>query len=404
MGQKGNVWIKTESERWVADGIITPEQCGQIQMRYLDGKASNPLLLLFAILGSLLIGAGIILVFATNWWSFPVLLRIFLAFLPLLLAQGICLYTVKRRFDSAPFREGAAVFLCLAFFAALALISQIFHTPGSLSSYLLICILFSLPAAYFFHSIGTMTIYAIGSLFVMGTYPMWVALVLLALSLPFFCLAMVKTTHSWGMNFLLLLLSLMAAGCVLTAAEHLTTLELAIHCGLALLVVDALFRKIGSRYFVTSAKLLAIMCTTVLLLVLQLDMAYAASVSANGLVLTAIFAVVYLVLRYGGIAALTASDLFFCTAIVLQIAAMAAGVAACLLALGLGIFFMVRGSKTLAFRHLNYGMTLVILVVILRFFDFSMGLLARGIVSILLGLAFLGVNLYISRKRKGRVE
>lgn len=129
-------WIRKESNQWVADGIITPEQNELIQMRYPANKAGSPLLLLFAVVGSLLIGAGMILIFATNWWKIPVAVKIIIAFIPLLAAQGVCVYTLVKKPHSVSFREGAVVFLSLSFFAALALIGQVFHTPSNLDSYI----------------------------------------------------------------------------------------------------------------------------------------------------------------------------------------------------------------------------------------------------------------------------
>lgn len=93
-------WIRKESNIWVEDGIITPEQRELIQIRYPSNKAGSQLFLFFAVIGSLLIGAGIILVFDTNWWKLPVAVKIIIAFLPLLTAQSICIYTLMKKFHS----------------------------------------------------------------------------------------------------------------------------------------------------------------------------------------------------------------------------------------------------------------------------------------------------------------
>lgn len=71
-----------------------------------------------------------------------------------------------------------------------------------------------------------------------------------------------------------------------------------------------------------------------------------------------------------------------------------------LLVMGLGAAFLVRGSRTLTLSHINYGMALVVGTIVLRFFDSGLGLLGRGVVFILLGVVFLVINLYISRKKR----
>ena len=72
--------------------------------------------------------------------------------------------------------------------------------------------------------------------------------------------------------------------------------------------------------------------------------------------------------------------------------------------LALGIFYIVQGSRALALNKLNFGMGLVVLLIGIRFFDSNLDLLGRGIVFILLGGALLGINVHISRKRRGRSE
>lgn len=394
-------WVRNEAHKWVEDGIITPEQSALILMRYPVDKAKSPLLLLFSIIGCLLIGAGIILVFATNWWKLPVAVKIIAAFVPLLAAQGCCLYTFKKKLCSAAFSEGATLFLSLSFFAALALIGQAFHTPSNLASYILVCILFTLPGIYLFRAKTAMAIYIAGTLFVVWYWPVWVSVLLTALVLPFFYIELKSISNKGMLNYLLLLLSLVTANTILQALQsELELLEMALICGFIMLMVDALFRKIGSVYFFTTAKLLAILCITVTMLIAAIDFSYWEHTSIAGLVAVAITTAGYIALRRTTFSGLATSDLFAVCAIVLMLSAQVAGIAANLLLMALGAFYIVRGSRSLKLSNLNFGMALVISIISIRFFDSSMNLLSRGIVFILFGVAFLGINLYMSRKKK----
>jgi len=398
-------WVRAESDRWVEDGIVTPEQRELIQMRYPVSKASSPLILFFAIIGSLLIGAGIILIFATNWWRLPVIMKIILAFLPLLAAQSVCLYTFRKKTHSIAFREGGSVFLGLSFFAALALIGQVFHTPNDLESYLLVCILFTLPGVYLFRAKAAMAIYIAGAIFVGWSWPVWVSLILMALILPFFYMELARTHHEGTLNYLLLLLSFMISNTIALAMYYeAEMLEIALTCGLAMLLLDALFRRIGSIYFFTAAKLLSILCITVTLLIASFDFYYWEHISAMGFVFIATIGAAYIALRYTAFSGLASTDLVAASAIILMLSAQVAGVAASLLVMVLGAFYIVRGSRTLTLYNLNFGMALVISIIAIRFFDSSLDLLGRGIVFILLGAAFLGINVYISHRRKGLLK
>ena len=398
-------WVRIESERWVEDGIVTPEQRELIQMRYPVNKTGSPLLLFFAIIGSLLIGAGIILVFATNWWRLPVAVKIILAFIPLLAAQGVCIYTFMKRFHSISFREGSGVFLSLSFFAVLALIGQVFHTQSELESYILICILFTLPGVYLFHAKAAMAIYIVGAIFVGWSWPVWVTILLTALILPFFYLELVRASHKGVPNYLLFLLSIMVSNTIIVAAlGELEILEIALICGLAILLLDALFRKIGSVYFFTTAKFLSILCITVTILLAAFDLSYSDNISVMGFVFVVVIAGAYIALRYTTFSGLASTDLFAASAMILVLSAQMAGVVANLLIMAMGTYYIVRGSRTLTLSNLNFGMALIISIIVIRFFDSSLDLLGRGIVFILLGSAFLGINLYISRKRKGLLK
>jgi len=395
-------WVRKESAQWVEDGIITPEQRELIQIRYSANKASSPLFLFFAVIGSLLIGAGIILVFATNWWKLPVAVKLMIAFLPLLAAQGVCMYTLMKKFRSISYREGAVVFLSLSFFAALALIGQVFHTPSELESYILVCILFTLPGVYLFRAKAAMAIYIAGAIYVGWFWPVWVSLILTVLILPFFYMELVGDSHKGVLNYLLFLLTFMVSNTIIVAVhEELETLEIALICGLSILLLDALFRKIGSVYFFTVAKLLSILCITVTMLFAAFDFSYREDISVIGFVSIAIIAAAYIALRFTMFWGLASTDLFAASAIILMLSApIAAGAAANLLIMALGAYYVVRGSRTLTLSNLNFGMALIISIIGIRFFDSSLDLLGRGIVFILLGAAFLGINLYISRKRK----
>ncbi|MEL7624046.1 MAG: DUF2157 domain-containing protein [Clostridiales bacterium] len=401
-------WLSRESAGWVEDGIITPEQQQQIQLRYPAGKASSPLLLFFAIIGSLLIGGGVILIFATNWWKLPVALKLVISLLPLLAAQGLCLYVYLKRPASPSFREGGTIFLTLAFFAAVALIGQVFHTPSDLQSYILVCILFALPGIYLFRAKAAMAVYIAGVLFTGWSWPQWTPLILALLPLPFFyweIRASSKGSSSKGLqNYLLFLLSLLIVRTVIQITDstmNLEALEIALVCSLMLLLLDVLFRKISSEYFFTAAKLLAFLIITAASLIAAFDFSYESAGGGRAFILAAIITAAYAALRYKRFTGPSSADLLFGAAVVLILFAQNAGAAANVIMAALGVLFIVRGSKTLKLSQLNYGMALIVSLIAIRFFDSAISLLARGIVFILLGTAFLGINLYISRKKRG---
>ena len=81
-------------------------------------KLLEPLLIIvFGVLGAILVGLGMVLIIAHNWDDLSRMTKTGLAFLPLLLGQGLCGYVLLRKQDSVAWRESATAFL---FFAKIA--------------------------------------------------------------------------------------------------------------------------------------------------------------------------------------------------------------------------------------------------------------------------------------------
>lgn len=69
----------------------------------------NTLVTVLSVLGCLLIGAGVVMIFVKFWKDFPEGLKIFTCFIPALLGQGVGIYTYIKKRESIPWCEGASV-------------------------------------------------------------------------------------------------------------------------------------------------------------------------------------------------------------------------------------------------------------------------------------------------------
>ena len=93
---KKEKWLLNEIDRWQSEEIINEETADTLRGMYIRKKSVNVLMILFSVIGSVLIGMGIVLVSANNWWySLPVSVRTFIGFLPLLVSQGLVFYVFK---------------------------------------------------------------------------------------------------------------------------------------------------------------------------------------------------------------------------------------------------------------------------------------------------------------------
>ncbi len=87
---------------------------------------NGTLIIVFSILGTLLAGIGIVLIFVHFWQKMPVVFKAILSFLPLIAGQGAGIFVLKTKKDKIPWCEGAGVLWCAGIAATLAMIYNIF--------------------------------------------------------------------------------------------------------------------------------------------------------------------------------------------------------------------------------------------------------------------------------------
>lgn len=87
---------------------------------------SGTLTVVFAILGSLLAGTGVVLIFVYFWQKMPMFSKAILSFLPLLAGQSSGIFVFFKKKDSLPWREGASVLWTAGIAATLTMIYNIF--------------------------------------------------------------------------------------------------------------------------------------------------------------------------------------------------------------------------------------------------------------------------------------
>lgn len=137
----------------IRNQVISEEVAINIRNYYVTRQADSPnkLFTVFGVLGSLLVGLGIILIFAHNWDGFSRLLKTVLAFFPLILGQLLTAYAIFRE-KSSVWKEATGTFLFFAVGSSIALISQIYNIPGDLGTYVLTWIVLCFPLIYILKS------------------------------------------------------------------------------------------------------------------------------------------------------------------------------------------------------------------------------------------------------------
>ena len=177
-------------------GIISEGVASNIRQYYKTKNDNQPnrLFTVFGVLGSALVGLGIILIIAHNWDDFSKQLKTFFAFLPLVLAQLVAGYSILKK-KSQAWKESSGTFLFFTIGACIAMVSQIYNIPGNLSSYLLTWTVLGLPLIYVLNSkavamlsiiFATYYAWVFGYDFGSGNKSPWLFLLLLLATVPFY--------------------------------------------------------------------------------------------------------------------------------------------------------------------------------------------------------------------------
>jgi len=169
--EKNIKWLYEELPVLISKGILTQETAEEIRKYYGEADERNWLKIMIAIfgtLGAILIGGGIILIFAKNWDTLSVGARTVLSLTPLIISQLIGLYVVLKKSGSMAWKEGISVFIALSVGAAISLIGQTYNISGDRTSFTITWMLLIVPLVYIFDAFTPSLIYLAGITFWAG--------------------------------------------------------------------------------------------------------------------------------------------------------------------------------------------------------------------------------------------
>ncbi len=167
-------WLKKlfrEIDIWVEDKIIEPSEADKIKARYSKQSEYNKLASSIFILGSILVGLGIILFIASNWQQLGKTIKVALIF-SLILGFNLLGYYFRFEKKNFPKLGEALLFLgAICFGAGIWLIAQIFQISYNYANGLLFWILGILPIIFLLRS---ETILVLSSILL----PVWLSVII----------------------------------------------------------------------------------------------------------------------------------------------------------------------------------------------------------------------------------
>lgn len=434
MGKREIRWLYDEIPAWVRSGILNEEGAARLRVLYGEadkGAARNIALVICGTLGAVLVGSGIILLFAHNWEEIPRAGRAAISLGLLVVAQALAGWALWRRKQSRAWREGTSTFLLLAVGATISLIGQTYQLPGSPRAFLLAWMLLSVPLVYLMDASLPAIFFMVGITAWGGFLPpegywYWPVAALIAphlwksardepsgvrtrllfwsaaLILPFAAtVTLSDTLHAFWMPaassaFALLYLTgrfrpVEGEALWLEPLHKVGAVGVPIICFIlsfkppwqeAALHLEANFRRSGNLWFDLVS--ISVICLGIVLLSLKRIRARQYSGLLYGIV-PLVTVPAYLLAR-GGHGTWPAVLLLN----------------AYLFALGLGT--TISGLREQNMQKMNAGLLVLAALIMARFFDSQFGFVIRGIAFIVLGVGFLAANVYLVRRARRGVQ
>ncbi|TXK24678.1 DUF2157 domain-containing protein [Pontibacter qinzhouensis] len=408
----------------VQAGVITPQTADDIRAYYAAKavQAPNRLLLVSGILGALLIGLGIILIIAHNWDDLSRSVKTMLVFLPLLISQGLAGYTLFKKRTSSAWRESTATLLFFSVGATMALVSQVYHIPGNLSSFLLTWMLLCLPLVYLLSSSFASLLYLAGiTLFALESgfgsydsnlaYGYWPLLLLLV---PYYRQLFllrpnsnVAVFHHWllPLSLLLGLTTLLHATQEVLFIAYMSLLGIFSLVGNTGTLKDLPLRSNGYLflgYLGSAGVLLAFTFKLLWVNVSRFEIVFLAPELIAAILLTgaAVALLLYKWQKRQGLHPMEYVFLFFILFFALaHVSVIAATILTNILVLAIGLYTIRAGARKDSLGLLNLGLLFITALILLRFFDSNLSFVMRGLLFVLVGTGFFFANFFMLKKR-----
>ena len=407
----------------VEHNVISVQTAADIEKYYATRvePQSNVMLTIFGILGGVLAGLGIILIFAHNWDTFSKTVKTVLAVLPLFVAQGLAGYSILAN-KSRVWKEASAMLLFFAIGSSISLVAQVYNISGDFPAFLRAWIVLGLPLVYVLNSnaaaillLSFTTWYSVQMGFTSGQP--YLAVLFIGALMPYYIKVLREDRNSnmaFTLNWLVPLTAFEVVGAAVNSADGFMLVIFMAFFGL-LYIIGSLpfFKDLKRRTGYISFGGLGIIIILLMVSTKSMWIEIVGSMD-NGYhtpqpLFIAIWAVLLLagaVLMFKYKSANFNTGLKWATFLfpVLYAVAMANVVVATiltnLLILAFGIIIIRNGINKLDFRTLNFGLSVIAALTVIRFFDTNVSFVIRGSLFLIVGIGFFVTNLIVVKRKK----
>ncbi|MFP9097414.1 DUF2157 domain-containing protein [Flavobacterium sp. RHBU_24] len=412
---------KKDLDELLHANVISPETAGAIHNYYHDKKATaaNPLLAIFGALGGVLVGLGIILIFAHNWDNFSRQVKTLLAFTPLVLSQAFAAWCIVKN-KTAVFKETAAVLIFFAVGASISLVAQVYNISGDFPRFLLTWALLCTPLMYLLRSNAAVVLHLIfstwyaaeaGYSFRDTTIP-WTYLLFIAALAPVYHRHLKENNQSHmtvTLNWLLPLSFCITFGAFMDGADEFVYFLYMAFFGL--LYVIGYSETLGEKP--NGYRAIGQLGVIVLLFFGSFRFTWGIIINSHN---HYEFLVIWMaLLACSGFVIFSTKTwrdrnyfkwVPFLFPILYGIGLASESAAATvtnLILLAVGLYYIRTGITAMEFRTVNFGLTLIAILTACRFFDTDLSFVVRGVMFVGVGLGFFAANYTVAKRKKETV-
>jgi uncharacterized membrane protein len=410
----------------VREGLLSEEDAVKINAYYAAQKSpqGQRINIVFGIIGSVLVGMGIILILAHNWDEMNRMVKVVFAFLPLLIGQLFCGYSLLKKGSNSTWKESSASFLFFAVGASIALVAQIYNIPGDLSSFLYTWMLLCVPLMYIMSSsivsllfLAGVTAYGVadgyGYQSPHANHYFWIIL----LAIPYYFQSILRKP---GSNFTLfqhwffpLSITICLGTLAVNAGEYMVIAYMSMFGVFYLLGTSTWFsfkRLLSNSYLIIGS-----LGTMSILLALSFKWFWETLANENQLLSVSewgaiivptvlAFFLLYKTIINRHKQAINPMGFIFAAFIIIFLIgreeAFVAAILMNLLVLAAAILTIRRGHLLNHLGILNYGLLIIAALVVCRFFDTNISFVLRGLMFVAVGAGFFFANSRLLQKRK----
>lgn len=151
-------------ERMAAALEVEPEELLYGTKKTVNGepdksKQRNLIKIILAMVGSISIGVGFVLIFFKFWSDFPLTVKTVFSIIPMLIGQGFAVFVFLKKRYSTAWRESAAVLWLIGIISTVALINSVFNIHCGYINCLIIDAVLCIPIFFLLDAVSPLAVY-----------------------------------------------------------------------------------------------------------------------------------------------------------------------------------------------------------------------------------------------------